>query len=122
MALSDIANLVEIIGVFAIVFGIAFGLVQLRQHRKQSRDMAIVELARSFEDPEFSEAYVLISSLKPGKWAQSDHVSARDPDSAPGSLLNSTKARLSQYLVVPANEGMPAMLSEWATVPARTRA
>ena len=66
MTLSDIANLVEIIGVFAVVFGIAFGLIQLRQHRKQSRDMAIVELARSFEDPEFTEAYVLISSLKPG--------------------------------------------------------
>ena len=52
MTISDIANLVEIIGIFAIVFGIAFGLMQLRQHRKQSRDMAILELARSFEDPE----------------------------------------------------------------------
>lgn len=66
MTLSDIANLVEIIGIFAIVFGIVFGLVQLRQHRKQSRDMAILELARSFEDPEFTEAYMLITSLEPG--------------------------------------------------------
>jgi hypothetical protein len=66
MTISDIANLVEIIGIFAIVFGIAFGLLQLRQHRKQSRDMAILELARSFEDPEFTEAYMLITSLEPG--------------------------------------------------------
>ena len=66
MTISDIANIVEIIGIFAIVFGIAFGLIQLKQHRKQSRDMAILELARSFEDPEFTEAYMLITSLDPG--------------------------------------------------------
>ena len=66
MSLSDIANLVEIIGILAIVFGIAFGALQLRQHQKQSRDMAILELARSFEDPEFTEAYMLITSLDVG--------------------------------------------------------
>jgi hypothetical protein len=64
MALSDVANIVEIIGVLAIIFGIVFGVLQLRQHQKQSRDMAIVELARSFEDSEFTEAYVLITSLE----------------------------------------------------------
>ena len=66
MALSDIANIVEIIGVLAIIFGIAFGLLQLRQHRRQSRDMAILQLARSFEDPEFIDAYLLITSLELG--------------------------------------------------------
>jgi hypothetical protein len=66
MSLSDVANIVEIIGVLAIIFGILFGVLQLRQHQKQSRDMAIVELARSFEDPEFTEAYVLITSLGAG--------------------------------------------------------
>ena len=66
MALSDIANIVEIIGIIAIIFGITFGLLQLRQHRRQSRDMAILELARSFEDPEFTEAYMLITSLEVG--------------------------------------------------------
>ena len=66
MSLSDIANIVEIVGILAIMFGIVFGLVQLKQHRKQSRDMAILELARSFEDAEFTEAYVLITSLEDG--------------------------------------------------------
>jgi hypothetical protein len=66
MALSDIANIVEIIGALAIIFGIVFGILQLKQHQKQSRDMAIVELARSFEEPEFTEAYVLITSLAVG--------------------------------------------------------
>jgi hypothetical protein len=66
MTLSDIANLVEIIGIVAIIFGIVFGLLQLRQHRKQSHDMAILELARSFEAPEFTEAYMLVTSLNAG--------------------------------------------------------
>ena len=66
MALSDIANIVEIIGVLAIVFGIIFGMLQLRQHQKQSRDMAILELARSFEEPEFTEAYLLVTSHEAG--------------------------------------------------------
>jgi hypothetical protein len=66
MALSDVANIVEIIGILAIVFGVLFGILQLKQHQKQSRDMAIVELARSFEDPEFTEAYILVTDLAVG--------------------------------------------------------
>lgn len=66
MTLSDIANLVEIIGIVAIILGIVFGLLQLRQHRKQSHDMAILELARSFEAPEFTEAYMLVTTLNAG--------------------------------------------------------
>ena len=34
MSLTDIANLVEILGILAIVFGIALGLIQLRQNRR----------------------------------------------------------------------------------------
>ena len=66
MSLSDVANIVEIIGIVAIILGIAFGVLQLKQHQKQSRDMAILELARSFEEPEFTEAYMLITSLEVG--------------------------------------------------------
>ena len=66
MTLSELANLVEIIGILAIVCGIVFGLLQLRQHQKQSHDMAILELARSFEAPEFTEAYMLVTSLRAG--------------------------------------------------------
>ena len=66
MTLSDLANLVEIFGALAIIFGIAFGVIQLRQHRKQVRSTAILELARSFEDREFTEAYRLIADLDDG--------------------------------------------------------
>jgi len=66
MALSDVANIAEIIGILAIIFGIVFGVLQLKQHQKQSRDVAIVELARSFEEPDFTEAYILVTSLDVG--------------------------------------------------------
>lgn len=70
MNLSDLANLVEIFGALAIVFGIAFGVIQLRQHQKQVRNTSIVELARSFEDREFTEAYRLIADLEDGLTAE----------------------------------------------------
>ena len=66
MTLSDLANIIEIIGVFAIVSGIVFGLVQLRQHRIQRRELALLECARSFEDEDFTESYRLISELPAG--------------------------------------------------------
>ncbi|MDX1481148.1 MAG: DUF4760 domain-containing protein [Woeseiaceae bacterium] len=70
MTVADLANIVEIFGALAIIFGIAFGLIQLRQHRKQTRMLAIVELARSFEDREFTEAYRLIAALDDGLTAE----------------------------------------------------
>jgi hypothetical protein len=78
MTLSELANLVEIIGILAIVLGIVFGLLQLRQHRKQSHDMAILELARSFEAPEFTEAYMLVTSLKAG--IRDEELQAKGPE------------------------------------------
>jgi hypothetical protein len=66
MNLSDLANIIEILGVFALVFAISFGLVQLKNHRRQRRDLAIWECARSFEDEDFSEPYRLLSELPHG--------------------------------------------------------
>jgi hypothetical protein len=47
MSLADLANLAETVGIFAILFGIVFGLIQLRQARIQRRELAILECARS---------------------------------------------------------------------------
>ncbi len=66
MTLSEIASIVEIVGILAIVSGIAFGLIQLGQHREQARNMAIHELAASFESRDFTEAYRLLASLDEG--------------------------------------------------------
>ena len=50
MSLADLANIAEFLGVLAIVFGIAFGAIQLRQHRNQARSNSIVELANLLDD------------------------------------------------------------------------
>lgn len=66
MSLSDLANIVEIVGILAILFGIAFGLIQVKQNRVQRRELALLECARSFEDEDFTEAYRIISELPAG--------------------------------------------------------
>ena len=66
MSLSELANIVEIVGIFAILFGIIFGIAQLKQQRIQRRELAIIECARSFEDEDFSEGYRLIAELPAG--------------------------------------------------------
>jgi len=64
--LTEIANIVEIVGIFAILYGLYFGSMQLKQDRIQRRDLAILECTRLFEDEEFTEAYRLIQELPAG--------------------------------------------------------
>ena len=63
MTLDQIANIVEILGVVAVISAIVFGWLQIRQHRSETRNAALIALASSFEDKEFTDAYRLISSL-----------------------------------------------------------
>jgi hypothetical protein len=66
MDLNTLANLAEIIGVFTILGGLWFALVQLLSIRGQRRDMAAIELARAFQNPEFARALLLVLSLPSG--------------------------------------------------------
>ena len=70
MDLNTLANLAEIIGVFIVVGGLWFALVQLLSIRGQRRDMAAIEVARSFQNPEFARALLLVLSLPSGIRAQ----------------------------------------------------
>ena len=64
MTLDQLANIVEILGILAILIAAIFGLAQFRQHRRDQRNLAILEIARSFEDREFTDAYLKLSSLE----------------------------------------------------------
>ncbi len=66
MALEEIANIVEILGVFALISVIIFGWIQVRQHRNDTRNAALIALASSFEDKDFTDAYLLVTSLPRG--------------------------------------------------------
>jgi hypothetical protein len=66
MDLNTLANLAEIIGFFTILGGLWFALVQLLSIRGQRRDMAAIEIARAFQNPEFAHALLLVLSLPSG--------------------------------------------------------
>ncbi len=67
MDLSQIVNIVQILGILILIYGMWLGLKQFKLLRIQRRDLAIMECARSFEDKEFTEAYRLITTIKPGQ-------------------------------------------------------
>ncbi|MEJ2481556.1 MAG: DUF4760 domain-containing protein [Gemmatimonadota bacterium] len=64
--LQTAANLAEVISVVIVVVGSAFAIIQLAHLRQQRRDMAAIELARSFQSPEFGQALRLLMSLPSG--------------------------------------------------------
>ena len=65
MSLNDILAIFQVIGIFAVLYGIVIGIKQLKLNRQQRRDLAVMECARSFEDSEFTEAYRLLAELEP---------------------------------------------------------
>lgn len=66
MDLNTLANLAEIIGLFTILGGLSFAVIQLLYIRGQRRDMVAVELARAFENSDFAHALLLVLSLPSG--------------------------------------------------------
>ncbi len=66
MDLDTLANLAEIIGVLIVVGGFVFALMQILHFRRQRRDMAAIELVRSFNNPEFARAIRLVMLLPSG--------------------------------------------------------
>ena len=63
MDLNTLASLAEVFGALVVIGSAAFAFVQLAHFRRQRSDMAAVELARSFQTPEFTHAIRLVLSL-----------------------------------------------------------
>jgi len=66
MDLGALANLAEILGFLIVIGGLSFAIIQVLQYRRHRRDMAAIELARSFESPSFGSALRLVLSLPDG--------------------------------------------------------
>ena len=64
--LSRLANMAEIFSAIVVVGGIIFAILQMRQTRQQRRELAAIELFRSFGSPEFSSAYGNVLKLPDG--------------------------------------------------------
>lgn len=65
MDLNTMSNWAEIISVIIVIGGFSFAVMQLHQFILQRRALATLELARSFQNPEFTHAMRLILSLEP---------------------------------------------------------
>jgi hypothetical protein len=74
--LNTLASLAEVFGALVVVGSVGFALVQLAHFRRQRSDMAAIELARSFQSPEFTRAIRIVLSLPDG-------ISAEDLKSDP---------------------------------------
>ena len=55
--LSRLANMAEIFSAIIVIGGIIFAVIQMRQTRQQRRELAAIELFRSFGSPDFTNAY-----------------------------------------------------------------
>ncbi|NIP81171.1 MAG: DUF4760 domain-containing protein [Gemmatimonadetes bacterium] len=66
MSLETLANLAEIFGVLVVIGGLLFAFVEIAQYRQQRRETAALELARSFQTPEFAHALRVVLSLPDG--------------------------------------------------------
>jgi len=71
MDLTTIANLARIIGSIAVISGITFGIIQIRQYQQQRRDIAAVQLVNSFQNPDFNKSLRRI-------WSLPDDVTAKE--------------------------------------------
>ena len=60
--LDTLASLAEVFGALVVVGSIGFAFVQLAHFRRQRSDMAAVELARSFQTPEFARAFPKVAA------------------------------------------------------------
>ncbi len=64
--LSRLADIAEIIGAMLVVGGLVFAILQMRQLRQQRRELAAIELFRSFGNPKFADAYLAVLNLPDG--------------------------------------------------------
>jgi hypothetical protein len=68
--LSRLANMAEILSAIIVVGGIIFAILQMRQTRQQRRELAAIELFRSFGSPKFADAYRSVLHFPDGMTAK----------------------------------------------------
>ncbi len=85
MDLNTLANLAEILGVIIVIVGFAFAIIQLLHFRRERQDRAAIELARSFETPEFAHALRMVLSLPAG--IRADQLRARGDEYEDAAML-----------------------------------
>ncbi len=86
--LTQLANTAEILGVIIVIGGLYFAMLQMRQIRRQRRELAAIELFRSFGSPQFSEAFRAVLALPEG--LSMAEIKERYPGREDAAMLIST--------------------------------
>jgi len=86
--LSRLANMAEIFSAVVVVGGIIFAVIQMRQTRQQRRELAAIELFRSFGSPAFTDAYRNALHYPDGLTAK--QLKQEYPDGEQNAMLIST--------------------------------
>ena len=56
MDLQTLANVADIVGAFLVIVGVIFGIIQIRYYRAERHENATMEIMRSFQSVEFTNA------------------------------------------------------------------
>jgi len=86
--LSRLANMAEILSAMIVVGGIVFAVMQMRQTRQQRRELAAIELFRSFGSPAFAAAYRNVLHYPDG--LSTHELRKKYPDGDNSAMLIST--------------------------------
>lgn len=85
---SRLADMAEILGVFIVVGGVIFAVLQMRQFRQQRREMAAIELFRFFGSPQFAKAYQRVLQLPNGLDKEKMRVHSADMETCAMLISN----------------------------------
>ena len=83
--LSRLANMAEIFSAIIVIGGIIFAVIQMRQTRQQRRELAAIELFRSFSRPAFTDAYQRILHYPDG--LNADQLSKHEANSEKCAMI-----------------------------------
>lgn len=86
--LAQLSNMAEILSAIIVVGGIIFAVIQMRQTRQQRRELAAIELFRSFGSPAFTAAYRNVLHYPNG--LNAEQLTQKYPDGEQDAMLIST--------------------------------
>ena len=61
--LQTLANLGEFLGGMAVIAGVVFAVIQIRQYREGKQREIALELLRSFQTPDFAKALMTVYNM-----------------------------------------------------------
>jgi hypothetical protein len=81
MTLAELASVAQVVAALVVLVGLAFAMIQVKELGRQRREVAAIQLAHSFGNPEFAHAFREVLQL-PGTAAAAEVKALGIEDSA----------------------------------------